>query len=129
MISTVAAILGLSYAGASILSYIVLVVATLLLAFGATHLYNYVYDVTTNTVQGRMSAIGVLAIGLSILFTGDFYYYSLNSRDCNIMQAEMTVTYAAMENSPRTFMEDVNVCRNVNNDNTYGDWYVDSIRK
>lgn len=129
MIATLVGILGLSYAGATVLSALVMLAGLVIFAYGAANLSSTNLDLNTGTVVSKTNPIMVIITITGILFLADTYFYDKNARDCNIMQAEMTVTYAAMENSPRTFMEDVNVCRNVNPDNTYSDWYVDSIRK
>ena len=129
MILYIAGLLGLSYAGANMIGTGLFAVAFIFAVYFAVNLYDVYFDVANEKLISKMRISSVFGIILAFLVTVDYINFVVNSRDCNIMQAEMTVTYAGFEQNPRTFLHNINVCRNINRDGTFSDFYIDSIRK
>jgi len=129
MIIYLSSLLGLTYAGASVLGASLFGIAFVFAVYFAANLYDIYFDVANERLISKFKISSVFGIILSFLVTADYINFVVNSRDCNIMQAEMSVTYRGFEHNPRTFKHNINVCRNINSDGSFSDFYIDSIRK
>lgn len=128
MVMYIAAILGLSHYTAYIVALTVLIVGVLVMTYCLIGVYDVYYDEKTRTLVSKFRFSHIIGAWIGIFFILDYFQYEKNSKDCNVMQAQMTVTYAGFNNNPRIFDQNINVCRNINWDGSYADWYVDSIR-